>query len=173
MKKLLKLNDHILGLGNSTENISEYKEESSVKAVIFNKENKIALLYVKKDGFYKLPGGGVESGESLDVALAREVHEEVGCEIEIIKELGEIEEYYDQIKLKKISYGYVAQMTGGASGTAFTDNEKSLGFELQWLDFKEAVNKMKNNKPDFYRGKFIWKRDMIFIQEALKVMNNL
>ena len=35
-------------------------------------------------GFYSLPGGRVEFGESLHVALHREVDEETGLKIEIV-----------------------------------------------------------------------------------------
>ncbi len=47
----------------------------SAKAVI-KKENKILL--VNEDGFFELPGGGIDHGESLEVALKRELIEEVG-----------------------------------------------------------------------------------------------
>ena len=36
-------------------------------------------------------GGEIEAGESEEEALRREVREEAGCEIEIMKELGEHE----------------------------------------------------------------------------------
>lgn len=51
-------------------------------------ENK-KLLVIKdeKDNFYKLPGGTVESGSSLEDTCIREVKEEIGGMIEIIKPL--------------------------------------------------------------------------------------
>jgi 8-oxo-dGTP diphosphatase len=47
------------------------------------------LLVVKedKDNFYKLPGGTVEQGEDLEETCHREVKEEIGGEIDIIKAL--------------------------------------------------------------------------------------
>jgi 8-oxo-dGTP diphosphatase len=58
----------------------------AVSAVIF-RDNQILLVRRARSpgqGFYSLPGGRVEFGESLHAALHREVDEETGLKIEII-----------------------------------------------------------------------------------------
>ncbi len=58
----------------------------AVSAAIF-REGKVLLLRRAKSpgtGFYSLPGGRVEFGESLHTALHREVDEETGLKIEIL-----------------------------------------------------------------------------------------
>jgi ADP-ribose pyrophosphatase YjhB (NUDIX family) len=40
-----------------------------------------------KDDFYKIPGGRVEQGESLEDACMREVKEEINADIKILKPL--------------------------------------------------------------------------------------
>ena len=70
----------------------------SVRAVIFDGDNIITMFRSKKkdDGtrkeYYVIPGGGVEEGESLEEALIREIKEELGIDIEIVKYLREVEE---------------------------------------------------------------------------------
>src|SRR6201982_327655 len=62
------------------------RPQLAVSAVIF-RDGKILLLRRAKSpghGFWSLPGGRVEFGESLHVALAREVDEEAGLKIEIV-----------------------------------------------------------------------------------------
>jgi ADP-ribose pyrophosphatase YjhB (NUDIX family) len=57
----------------------------AVSAAIF-RDGKVLLLRRAKspgNGFYSLPGGRVEFGESLATALHREVDEETGLKIEI------------------------------------------------------------------------------------------
>ncbi len=54
-------------------------------------EGKIVLIKRKNDpfkGFYALPGGIVEYGESVESAVLREVEEETGLEGEIYKLVG-------------------------------------------------------------------------------------
>ena len=50
-------------------------------------DNKILLVKEGKDEFYKLPGGTVKEGESLEDTCRREIKEEINGEIEIIKPL--------------------------------------------------------------------------------------
>src|SRR5882757_5230724 len=58
----------------------------AVSAAIF-RDDKILLVRRARSpakGFYSLPGGRVEFGESLHAALHREIAEETGLEIEIV-----------------------------------------------------------------------------------------
>jgi len=56
-----------------------------VVAAVVMDADRVLLLRRKKDDFlgelYELPGGAVESGESIDAALRRELEEEIGGEL--------------------------------------------------------------------------------------------
>jgi 8-oxo-dGTP diphosphatase len=58
----------------------------AVSAVIFRDDQILLVRRARSPGlgFYSLPGGRVEFGESLHAALHREVDEETGLKIEII-----------------------------------------------------------------------------------------
>ncbi len=49
----------------------------SVRGIVI-KDNKILMIHSLKYNYYKLPGGGLEKGESYEEALIREVGEESG-----------------------------------------------------------------------------------------------
>jgi ADP-ribose pyrophosphatase YjhB (NUDIX family) len=62
------------------------RPQLAVSAVIF-RDGKVLLVRRARSpgkGFYSLPGGRVEHGESLHQALAREVDEETGLRIDIV-----------------------------------------------------------------------------------------
>jgi 8-oxo-dGTP diphosphatase len=62
------------------------RPQLAVSAVIF-RDGKVLLVRRARSpgkGFYSLPGGRVEHGESLHTALAREVDEETRLKIEIL-----------------------------------------------------------------------------------------
>jgi len=55
------------------------------------------ILLVKRrtvpfKGYWALPGGRVEAGESVQEAIVREVKEETGLDIEIVRKIGEYRE---------------------------------------------------------------------------------
>ena len=80
---------------NIEKNDITYEVRKATRTVLLNDSNEIALLYVAKDNYHKLPGGGIEEGESIFTALKREVKEEVGANIDILDDIGVIIEYRD------------------------------------------------------------------------------
>ena len=66
--------------------VQPIRPQIAVSAAIF-RDGKVLLTRRARSpakGFYSLPGGRVEFGESLHQALAREIDEETGLDIEII-----------------------------------------------------------------------------------------
>ena len=62
-----------------------------VRAIMMPERGKLLLMKRVREGitpYYIIPGGGVEAGDaSFEAALKREVREEIGGEIEIIREI--------------------------------------------------------------------------------------
>jgi 8-oxo-dGTP diphosphatase len=81
--------------------VSDYRTREAARAVMLDDSKQVYLMHVSLHGYHKLPGGGIDEGENVESALARELLEEVGCKAEIISELGEIVEYRDYEKLKQ------------------------------------------------------------------------
>jgi len=155
-------------IGGKNEPGLKYELRKAARAVVFDNENNIALLHVKNDNYWKLPGGGIEEGEDIKLALEREVEEEVGVDIEIGNEVGMTIEYRDYWKQLQISYCYRVKVVGEKRKVAFTDFEKECGFELHWMPFNEAIEKVKQGTPKENFGKFIQIRDSVFLGEIRK-----
>ena len=64
-----------------------------VAAVIFNEDNKILIaqrnLKKSQGGLWEFPGGKIESGETREHAIVREIKEEMNIEIEVETYLAE------------------------------------------------------------------------------------
>ncbi len=145
---------------------NDYRERVAARAVLFDQENKIALLHVTKFNYHKLPGGGVDEGESMEQGLRRELLEETGCKAEIKQEIGQIIEYRDKYKIKNDSFCWIAKVTGEKDKLGFMEDEIEEGFELEWVSLGEAIKKIENDKPGDYQGFFIKQRDLLFLKEA-------
>lgn len=166
----MKLITEIYDSGQSSHRTDKpYWIRKASRAIVSNERGEIALLHVKADGYYKLPGGGIEAEESINEALRREVWEEVGVSIEVHDEIGIIIEYRDSFDLLQISYCYSARVQGSQSAPSYTATELEKGFKLCWFNLEECIQLMQRNKPEQYVGSFIVSRDLAFLEEARRI----
>lgn len=120
-------------------------------------------------GEYKLPGGGMEAGETMLDALVREVREETGLLVktDTVKEIGEIiekrEDIFEKGKLYEAHSCYFeCDCSDETVELAMTASEIEAGFSFQWV------------KPDVFISenervmKEKWKlRDTLFLKKYL------
>lgn len=163
MKHLITLNPE-----NAIEKeIKSYGLREAARAIVVDEKKNVALLHVTKEKYYKLPGGGIDKGEGKIEALKRECLEEIGCNIEILGEIGSITEHRKLFKLNQISYCYLARVEGEKGGPKFTQKEINEGFEQLWVPYDKALLLVSNNKALNTEGKsYIVPRDSIFLREA-------
>lgn len=170
MEILKIIKDKDFGLSDETRN--NYEQRTAARAVVFDNNKKAALLYVSTKDYHKLPGGGVEEGESLEQGLRREILEEVGCQIKNIQELGIIEEYRNKLNIHQISYCYFAEVDGKIGEQKLEQGEIDDGHDLKWVGLDEAVEILEKEKQvRDYEGKYIRDRDLIFLKKAKDLFN--
>jgi molecular chaperone GrpE len=148
----------------------------TVKAVIVNKEGKILIIKRSEDdlikaGEYDLPGGNIDYREKIEVAMEREIEEELGIKVEIgsIIYAFDFENKYD----REYEFGKEKIKIGG-KGLRFIayykEGEIVLSDEHQsyeWLDFDEALEKFGDS--DFTKDK---KESIIKAKEYLERKNS-
>lgn len=100
---------------------------------------------VKKETFYRSIGGGIEFGESGIEAIEREVTEELGVEIENIKELGIFESIF--VYNGKQGHEFVMVFDADFKDKNFYNKneikvtEGDLVGTAYWLTIEEIINK--------------------------------
>ncbi len=160
-------------IGCNYENIDiTYRIRKASRSIVLNDSQKIALLFVSKNNYHKLPGGGIEAGEDIRTALHREVMEEAGVNINVLGEVGTIIEYRNKQEMLQISYCYYSEVQGDINEPSFTDEEADSGFQLKWVTLDEAISMLENDTPDDYSGKFIQSRDLSFLKSAECLLNS-
>jgi len=164
MKHLLTITDKDI---TGSEKLSAAEPRIAVNAVLFDADGNIALSYMGKYDLHTLPGGEVDPGEDLHAAVKREIWEETGCDCEIIKELGQINENRSEHDFTQDRYYYLARVVGEKGELHLTDEEINDNTTVVWHPLEQAIKTISEKQNDYYQHKFIQKRDIAALTEAL------
>lgn len=121
---------------------NEYTLRPTVKGIILDDQNNIALL--KARGHYLLPGGGVEADESSLEAIKREIMEEVGCNIDDIKEIGASHQFRNKYMRHYEVIFFTAKVIGEKNKPTTTQEDEIKDVELFWFDKEEVFTILKS-----------------------------
>lgn len=130
---------------------------ASVVSCIFSNDKKKVLLIKRRDvPVWVLPGGGAEKKETLEKAIIREVKEETGFDVKIIRKIGE---YTPINRLTKFTHLFECKIILG---------EKKIGDETREIKFFEVTDLPKKIPPPYP----IWIKDGLknkFIQRKINI----
>jgi 8-oxo-dGTP pyrophosphatase MutT (NUDIX family) len=143
----------------------EYVDRVAVRLLLRNTTSgEIAIIWVEKGQYFKLPGGGVEGDEDHVLAAEREAMEETGCTVRVRQEcVATAEEWRND--LHQISHCYEAQLVQDTGNVQMTDEEIQEGLKHQWCSVDEALRKFRSSAPTSELGRFIKERDTFFLEQ--------
>ncbi len=115
----------------------------SVRGIII-RDGKIAMMHSKKFDYFKLPGGGIEPGETMEETLIREVREESGLVVktETIKEFGyvrRIEKGKHEDIFVQDNYYFTCEAEDELTEQELDDYEAEEQFTLEFVTVEQAV----------------------------------
>lgn len=118
-KKLIKFID-------TQDYLSKMQQDTVlVVKVIIMKAGKILILRDANTDYWDLPGGHIQEDETLEEGARREVKEEIGTEIDNLKELGVKEFQYGEKKRPTVVY--TAELK---------DKNKDISLSVEHFDFQ-------------------------------------
>ena len=140
------------------------KWRKRVEVFITNGEGKV-LLAKNKTKHNTIPGGGIETGETLIQTAEREVLEEVGVEITNIKQI-DIPDYHDDFydepdntKIHKDKDGYRGSITKFLSAEFVKENKELWNhsedaMKYIWMNVKKSQQyfKQQSKKKELPKG---------------------
>lgn len=124
---------------------------------IIGKHGRYAMQ-LSSDGEYKIPGGGMEKGESAVDALCREVAEETGLVVDkaSVRFCGEVIEirrdiYEEDKKYIKHSFVYLCEVGEERVEMSMTESEIKRGFHPVWEKLDTIISENRKNIKEEWR----------------------
>lgn len=168
LKAVITDADFFGGEPKTNPDISRY----GARGIVLNEKNMAAMILMNANGFYKLPGGGIDLGERESDAFVREVAEETGYSCKIIAQLGTVEEHKNKSGFSHFSYAFIGRTEGERQKAALTASEKLLDFSTSWMSLEDAaavLTKSLDMCKD-YKMKFMLLRDKKIVDYALEMI---
>ena len=121
-----------------------YRRDSARGVIL--RAGKVAMVHSRRDGYYKFPGGGIESGDSPAEGMIREVREEAGLVVipDTVREYGIVHRIQrnpgnpEEIFLQDNFY-YLCQAEAEILPPQMEDYEADAGFAPVFVDAREAI----------------------------------
>lgn len=169
MKVALTLTDQDIDPEMPVKDARNFSRRKSARAVVIDDLGAVGLVYASKGMYYELPGGGLQIGETMEAGLRREVLEELGCDINILKSLGVVEEHRSFTEIKQTSYCYLVLLKGVRGTPTYSEDELRAGFEVRWVqNIDEALRLVEEGIDSIsdYGLKFMRRRDLHVLRVA-------
>ena len=153
-----------------TIDIKDYKESNeiinrpSARAIIL-KDDKLMMVYSKKEKYYKFPGGGIKDNETREDALTREVKEEVGLVVvkDSIKQFGSVLRIQQGDTNKTFvqeNFYYFCDVEDNIVNQELDDYEKDAEFILECVDIDKAISINSKYKTSNFFNEVMIKREL-------------
>lgn len=166
MEILREFNDE----GVTVEESKDFQYRIAVRVVALDNDGNMGLLHVTRGGYYAIPGGAVDPGETLEQAALREVREEIGCNVQLGRCLGRILEYARDWKSINDTTMYLARVIGekGTPVWIGDEDEDEKSAVVEWVPISEAILRIEALAPQktLYKQYYI-DRTLTFLKKAL------
>ena len=125
-----------------------------VRVAVLNYKGEVLLVkqHHPEREIWLLPGGGIEDGELSASAAVREVKEETGLDIRIIRMLWHIEQLKEGVEQRYVNY-FLGEIVGGELNLGMDpeyDGEAQVLREVKFVGEKEMAE-LENVHPDFLK----------------------
>ena len=142
----------------------------SARAIIFQ-SGRIALVYSKREKYYKFPGGGIHDDEDKKEALIREVREEAGMIVipDSIREFGSVlrRQKSDQSEntiFEQENYYYFCDVQDKLVDQELDDYENDAEFVLRVVELDTAIRVNEIYKSDVFFDEVMIKRELLVLK---------
>lgn len=150
-------------------------DRSVVRAVCFDDAGYFYFVRAERDDEFgvstliETSGGGVEEGEDLVTAIKRELKEELGAEVEVVRKIGIVSDYYNLIHRHNINHYFLCKILSFGE-RALTEQEiEDYHLSTLKMTYDEALADY-DMRRDSRLGRLIANREMPVLMKARELL---
>ena len=153
-------------------------DRQTARAIVFDDEGYFYFVHVDRDDdfgkvkYIETAGGGVEDGENPDVAIYRELEEELGASVEVICKIGVVSDYYNKIKRHNINNYYLCRVLSFGEKHMTEDEINSWHLSTAKLRYDEAVAEYESGRKTPL-GRLVCNRELPILKRAKEILDNM
>ncbi len=148
-----------------------------VRAIVLDDEGYFYFVRVDRDDDFgravciETAGGGVEDGENLEIAIQRELEEELGASVELLCKIGVVSDYYNLIHRHNINNYYLCRAVSFGDTHMTEDEIHSFHLSTLKLTYEEAVAEYERCRQTPL-GRIICNRELPILKRAKEILDN-
>jgi len=147
------------------------------RGIVFDDEGFFYFVRVDRDDdfgkvkYIETAGGGVEQGEDPDIAIHRELEEELGVKVEVICKIGVVSDYYNLIKRHNINNYYLCRVVSFGEKHMTEDEVYQWHLSTLKLTYDEAVTEYEKRRGTPL-GRIVCNRELPILRRAKEIMDD-
>lgn len=148
-----------------------------VRAIVLDDDGYFYFVRVDRDDDFgravciETAGGGVEDGENLEIAIHRELEEELGASVEVLCKIGVVSDYYNLIHRHNINNYYLCRAVSFGDTHMTEDEIHSFHLSTLKLTYEEAVAEYERCRQTPL-GRIICNRELPILKRAKEILDN-
>lgn len=152
--------------------ITNFRDVS--RGIVVFPNGRVAIHLVHRDDrfgnqtYFETPGGGVDEGETFEVAVKRECEEELGYEVEVIECIAEINDFYNLIGRQNRNRYYLCKAKEYV-GKHFESSGDSFIQETKFMTIEEAIDAYSSQEDHGVAG-LVKRRELPVLLEAKRIL---
>lgn len=145
------------------------------RAIVFDDEGNFYFVRVQRDDDFgkatliETSGGGVEEGENLHSAIKRELKEELGVEVEVLRKIGVVSDYYNLIHRHNLNHYFLCRITSFGDKNLTKDEIESFHLSTLKMTYEEAVCEYEKRR-ETKLGRLIANRELPVLIRANEII---
>lgn len=149
-----------------------------VRAIVFDDDGYFYFVRVDRDDDFgraiciETAGGGVEEGEDLEIAVHRELKEELGASVNVLCKIGVVSDYYNLIHRHNINNYYLCRILSLGETHMTEDEIHQFHLSTLKLTYDEAVSEYEKRR-ETPLGRIICNRELPILKRAKEILDNM